>query len=352
MINAIKKLLLACFIITLSLELSANLKYQNDDIKVMIYFSYGDKKGVDARVKGNVISISTAEDLPQAGLAETIEGKTKATVRLIDKEGIHPESIMYVIDKNNLVVSKFQVRYLFNNRTFGDMLVGYGSFRLAKEGYRVVHLVANNKSGDSFIYKARGDYFDRIGDQGRAITEYKKSIEMDMQNPAPRFALGLVYYKNEIYNYAYAELIVAYKNINTLYDNEDKFILLKSLAEIQGIEAYKNVNSFENRVKFRKEGIKFCKEALRINQDSIDVNYLLGEFYMRKIDSATDDDKLARDMFLKVIELSPQHSGANIRLAELYIKHNNKEKGLYYAKKALDLDRSNQKALEIIKSNE
>jgi tetratricopeptide (TPR) repeat protein len=352
MINVIKRLLIVCFIITLSLELSANLKYENDNTKIRIYFSYNDKIGEEAIVKGKVISFSSSEDLPQAGLADKIEDRTKATVRLIDKVGIHTESIMYVIDSNNIVVSKFQVRYLFNNKTFGDMLVGYGSFKLSREGYRVAQIIANDKMGDAFIFKARGDYFYRIGDQGRAIVEYKKSIEMDVKNPSPRLSLGLIYYKNEIYNYAYAELIAAYNNIKTLYDNEDKFILLKSLAEIQGIEAYKNANLFENRIKYRNDGIKFCKEALKINKDSIDVNYLLGEFYLRKIDSATDDDKLARDMFLKVVALSPLHSGANIRLAELYIKHDNKEKGLYYAKKTLESDSANQKALEIIKSNE
>jgi Tfp pilus assembly protein PilF len=352
MIHLIKRVLIVCFIITFSLKLSANLKYENDNLKVKIYFSYNDKKGEDAIVKGKIISFSTSEDLPQTGLPDTVESKSKVSVRLIDKVGIHPESIMYVIDSNNIVVSKFQVRYLFNNQTFGDMLVGYGSFRLSKEGYRVVQVITNDKMGDSFIYKARGDYYYRIGDQGRAITEYKRSIELDMKDPAPRLSLGLIYYKNEIYNYANAELMAAYNNIKSLYDNEDKFILLKSLAEIQGIEAYKNVNRVENRVKYRNDGIKFCKEALRINQNSVDVNYLLGEFYLRKIESSADDDKLARDMFLKVIEISPLHPGANLRLAELYIKHNNKEKGLYYAKKALESDNANQKALEILKANE
>ena len=340
------------FIIALPLKLFANLKYETDNIKVMIYFSYSDQKGIDAVVKGKIISISTSEDLPQIGLADTVESKSKATVRLIDKNGIYPDDVLYVINENNVVVSKFKVRSLFNTKSLGDMLIGYGSFKLTKESFRVVQVVTNNMSGDAFIYKARGDYYYRMGDQGKAISEYKKSIELDMKNPAPRLALGLVYYKNEIYNYAYTEMMVAYNNITTLHDNEEKFILLKSLAEIQEIEAYRNVNNFENRIKHRKDGIKFCKEALAIHKNSVDVNYLLGEFYMRKIDDATDDDKLAREIFLKVIELNPMHSGANLRLAELYLKHNNKEKGLYYANKALESDRANQKALEIIKSNQ
>jgi len=175
---------------------------------------------------------------------------------------------------------------------------------------------------------------------------------MDRNNPAPRLALGLLYYKDEIYNFAYAELIVAYNSIRSLYDNEDRFILLKSLAEIRAIEAYKNTNIIENRIKFRKEGIKFCKEALKINKNAVDVVYLLGEFYYTNFENKSDDDKLARDTYLKVLELDKTHAKANSRLMELYIKHKNQEKGLYYAKKAAEYDPSNQKAREIIKPHE
>jgi len=333
-------------------SLSANLRYEKENLKLKIYFSYSDKIGQDAQVKGKIISISTSEELPENELSGVIQDKTKATVRLIDNEGLHTDNTLYVIDSNNIVVSKLHVKYLFDNKTLGNMLIGYGNFKLSGEGYRVVRAVADDKAEDSFIYKSRGDYYYRTGDKGKAIAEYKKAIEMDRSNPTPRLALGLVYYKDEIYNFAYAELIAAYKSISSLYDNEDRFVLLKSLAEIRAIEAYKNINLFENRIKFRKEGIKFCKEALRIHKKSVDVNYLLGEFYYRNIDNTTNDEKLARDMFLKVIDLDQTHSGANIRLSELYLKHNNKEKGLYYAKKAAESDPSNQKALEIIKPHE
>jgi tetratricopeptide (TPR) repeat protein len=347
-----KRFLIIAFIITLTFPASANLRFENENLKVTIFYSFSEKNGIEAVVKGKVISLCISEELPQTGLRDTMDDNTKVTVRLIDNKGIHAESDLYIIDPHNIVVAKFKAKYQFNNRTFGDMLIGYGNFKRSKEGYRVVQLIENPKSGDAYIYKARGDYFSNIGDQGKAISEYKKSIELDMKNPAPRLALGLIYYKTEIYNYAYAELIAAYNNMTTLYDNNDRFILLKSLAEIQSIEAYKNVNTFENRIKFRQEGIKFCKEALKLNKNSADVNYLLGEFYLRKIEGPADDDKLAREMFLKVIELNPLHPGANLRLAELYIKHNNSEKGLYYAKRALETDRTNQKALEIIKSYE
>lgn len=339
-------------VLIISLPLSANLKYDTDNLKMKIYFSYNDKTGQDALIKGKIISISTSEELPQNELSGEIQDKTKVTVRLIDKEGLHSDNTLYVIDANNLVISKLQIKYLFDNQTFGDMLVGYGNFKLSTPGLRVVQPITDAKAENSFIYKSRGDYYYRTGDKGKAIAEYKKAIEMDSGDPAPRLALGLVYYKDEVYNFAYSELIHAYDKISSLYDKEDRFTLLKSLAEIRAIEAYKNVNIFDNRVKFRTEGIKFCKEALRINKNSVEISYLLGEFYYRKIDTKTDDEKQARDMFLRVLELDQTHAGANSRLAELYLKHNNKEKGLYYAKRAAESDPSNQKALEIIKPHE
>lgn len=348
----LKQIISLAIVAVSAIPLSANLKYENNSLKTKIYFSYSDKVGQDAQVKGKIISISTSESLPDNELSGMVQDKTKVTVRLIDNEGLHSDNMLYVIDSNNLVVSKLQVKYLFDNKTMGNMLIGYGNFKLSDEGYRVVKTVTDHKAGDSFIYKSRGDYYYRTGDKGKAISEYKKAIEMDRSNPEPRLALGLVYYKDEIYNFAYAELFAAYNSMSSLYDNEDKYVLLKSLAEIRAIEAYRNVNLFENRVKFRKEGIKYCKEALKINKNSVDVTYLLGEFYYRKIESRTDDDKLARDMFLKVVELNQAHAGANMRLSELYNKHNNKEKGLYYAKKAAESDPSNQKALEIIKPYE
>jgi len=331
---------------------SANLKYDHDSLKTKVYFSYNDKIGQDALVKGKIVSISTSEELPENELSGGVSDKSKVTVRLINREGLHENNTLYVIDVNNIVVSKLQIKYIHDSRTLGNILVGYGNFKLSCEGFRVVMPLTEKNTEDSYIFKSRGDYYYRTGDKGKAINEYKKAIEMDRSNPSARLGLGLVYFKDEVYNFAYAELFAAYKHISSLYDNEDRFILLGTLAQVCFIEAYKNTNLYEHRIRFRKEGIKYCKEAMKINKNSVDASFLLGEFYYRKIDYKTDEDKLAKDMFLKVLELNQSHSGANIRLAELYIKHNNRQKGLYYAKKAAEADPSNQKALEILKSGE
>ena len=200
--------------------------------------------------------------------------------------------VLYVIDKNNLVVSKFTVKQIFYNQTFGYMLIGYGNLKLSGRDYRVAQAVNDPEANESYKYKSRGDYYHRTGDNGKAIAQYKKAIELNRNDSASRFALGMIYYNDKIYNFAYNEFKKAYDHIENIYDNEDRYVLLKSLAELCFLEAYHSNNLLENRKKFSKEGIKYCKEALRYNKKSVEVNSLLGDFYYMKIDKDQESDRL------------------------------------------------------------
>ncbi|HOP28495.1 MAG TPA: tetratricopeptide repeat protein [Spirochaetota bacterium] len=346
-----KKLFIASIIIFFVSHGSvyALYRYEQSTTKTKIFFNHNDKAGRDAMIMGKVLSLSSSEELAENDLSEISHEKTKATVRLFTSEKVFPANFMYVIDPNNIVVSKLEVKYLFNNKTFGDMLIGYGNFKLSNAGYRVVQLTMDSGKNDSYVEKSRGDYFTRIGDNGKAIAHYKKAIESDPGDPAPHLGLGLVYYKDMVYNFAYAELYKAYKYKDRLYDNEDKFMLLKALAEIRFIETYDNYNIPANRVKFRQEGIGYCREALRINSSSIDVNFLLAEFYYRGLQSGNGREEDARDRYQKVLELQPLHPKANLRMANYYIRNNKTKLALFYAKKAVEGDPGNREALELLK---
>lgn len=324
-------------------------KYEDSNKKTKIFFNQNDKSGKEAMIKGKVISLSSNDELAENDLSEISHEKTKATIRLFTGENVLPTNIMYVIDPNNIVVSKMEVKYIFNNKTFGDMLVGYGNFKLSNAGYRVVQLIIDSGKNNSYIEKSRGDFFTRSGDNGKAIAHYKKSIESDPGDPAPHLGLGLIYYRDSIYNFAYSELFKAYKNKDRLYDKEDKFILLKTLAEVRFIETYDNYNINSNRIKFRKEGIVYCRDALKLNPESVDVNFILAEFYYRGIGSDNINEEDARDRYQKVIELQPLHSRANFRLANYYIKNNKTKMAHFYARKAVEGDPANQEALELLK---
>jgi len=330
-------------------ESYALYRYEGTNLKTKIFFNHNDKAGREAMIMGKVLSLSSSEELAENDLSEISHEKTKATVRLFTSENVFPTNMMYVIDPNNIVVSKMEVKYVFNNKTFGDMLIGYGNFKLSNAGYRVVQLIIDSGKKDSYVEKSRGDYFVRSGDNGKAIAHYKKAIESDPGDPAPHLGLGLIYYKDAVYNFAYAELFKAYKFKDRLYDNEDKFVLLKSLAEVRFIETYDNYNIPENRIKFRKEGISYCREALRINPSSVDVNFLLAEFYYRGLESGNINEEDARDRYQKVLELQPLHPRANLRMANYYIKTNKTKMAHFYAKKAVEGDPGNQEALELLK---
>jgi len=340
--------LLLCLFILCS-DAYSLYKYEEKFLKTKIFFNKNDKEGKNAIIKGKIISISSSEEVHADDLSGSSHVKTKASIRLFTRENVYPTTTMYVIDPSNIVVSKLEIKYMFNSTTLGDMAVAYGNFALSNPGYRVAQIEMDSGKKDSFLLKSRGDYFERTGDSGKAIEQYKKAIESDPEDPSAHLGLGLIYYKDSIFNFAYSELSKAYKHKDRLYDNEDKFILLKSLAEIRFIETYDNYNIMENRIKFRKEGIKYCKEALRINPSSIDVNFLLGEFYYRGIGPDSSDEDSAKERYQKVTELYPIHPKANLRLANIFLKNNKPKMAHFYAKKALDGDPGNQEAMEILK---
>ncbi len=325
-----------------------NMKHHSENLKTRVFFTRTDTLGKDVIIKGVLLSISSSENLPENDISGIAREKTRATLRLYSSEGIKPNDILYIIDNNNLVVSKIEVKHFFSNKTFGQMALGYGNLKLSSEGCRVVQILEDHNSQWAFIHKSRGDLHARNGNKGMAISEYRKALEMDSKNPETRLALGLVYYSDNIYNFAYSELKKSYENIEILYDNEDKFILLQTLAELSFIEAYKNYNVQAMRTRFRNEGIKYCMDALKYNSRSPEINFLLGEFYLKNFDNSSNMDKEARDSFLKTVAENPGHSMANLRLAMLYFKHDNKEKGIFYAKKAIDADPANNEARELL----
>ncbi len=128
-------------------------------------------------------------------------------------------------------------------------------------------------------------------------------------------------------------------------------MLLKSLATLCFIEAYHSNNTMQIRKKFSKEGIRYCRDALKYNK-SAEIYNLLGDFYYMNLEKSDDNDKLAKDAYLKVIEIDTKDFNANYRLAGLYFRHKNNEKALYYIRKAVNRDPSNEEARELLKKLE
>lgn len=324
----------------------ANMIIRGERSRLKVFDSQTDVKGWTGVIKGIAIGFSSRENLSEDDLSAQKHDKTRATVRLYNKEGLRVGSILYVINNKNLIVGKLTVKSLFRSVSFGDMLIGYGNFILCNNGDRVVLRVFDEYAKYANVHKARGDYYLSTGETGKAISEYKRSIELDHGYPEAHFSLGKIYLKQDMLQFAFKEFSEAYRQIARFADNEDRYLLLKNMAEIRFREVLNSYLPYKLKNSYRKEGIQYGKEALSIYPSSVEVNYLMGMFYHRHPDNF---DTKAREYLLKVIESSPDHPGANIALAELYFKHKNKIKARRYITSALKSEPENKRAKQLLK---
>jgi tetratricopeptide (TPR) repeat protein len=332
--------------ILMALPVRSSMMVDAEKVRLKVFYSMTDREGWFAVQRGKIISYSSKDEYDAADLFGQAQDKSKATVRLYNAEGINEGDTLFVINDKNLITAKMVVRTIFKSASFGPMLVGYGNFRLSSVGDRVIQRAEDEKSRYAYIYKARGDYYENTGNQGEAVREYKNALQADKNNPSAHLALGLVYMKEGLDQFALRELEEGHRNINRLYDNEDKFLLLKSIADIHFHQVYESFIPEKLKVKYRAEGVKVCKEALKIYPKSERMYYYLGVFSFR---SSDPDDKAARDYLLKVIELNSSHSDAYVALSELYYRHENMEKARMYAEKAIEADHANEKAQKMLK---
>ncbi len=334
------------FIVVVSAGADANMILDKSHSRLKVFESQSDVKGWTAVVKGVIIGFSSREDLSEDDLSAYKHGKTRATVRLYNKEGLRAGSVLYVINNKNLIVGKLRVKQLFQSVSFGDMFIGHGNLILCNNGDRVVLRVFDEYSKYASVHKARGDYYLSTGETGKAISEYKRSIELDRGYPEAHFELGKIYLRQEMLQFAFKEFSEAYKQIARFNDNEERYLLLKNMAEIRFREVIDSYLPYKLKNSYRKEGIKYGKEALSIYPLSVDVNYLMGILYHKHPDNF---DTKAREFLLKVVESRPYHVGANIALGELYFKHRNRVKARRYITAALKSEPENKRARQLLK---
>ena len=311
------------------------------------YYTKGDSVGWDVELKGKIIGLGADQKIDYA-VADKVQDNTSASARLYNNLGILIGDLLYVVDDNNLIVGKMTVTSVFRTGTFGYLALGTGKLRLVSIGNRVVQRVNSNadKSKNAFVYRGKGDVSQESGETGKAINYYKNALSVDKNFPEAHLSLGYIYLNDDMLEYANVEFKQAEKNIKRLYDAEDRYYLYKGLSEVRFKQAYYvNINA-AIRARYIKEGIEYCKNALNIYPDSKEVNYYLGIFYYRNTEPS---DVLARDHLLKVISLDESNVEAYLALADLYDRHDNKEKAVTFAELALKIDPVNEKAKYYIK---
>jgi Tfp pilus assembly protein PilF len=335
-------ILFPCYLFPGEMILHENEKY------LKIFYTQSDNSGWNAELKGMIISTGADyginNDFDEEGikknLIEDVEGKTGVFVRLYNRLGINIGDILYVVNGSNLIIAKIKVVSIFESRSFGYLLTGSGEFGLTNSGDRVVQRSQDIARG-AYLNNARADYYKENNRAGEAIEYYKKTLDKDKGNPEAHISLANIYLESNMNQLAMREFKEAEKNSARLYDNEDKFLLYKGMCQVRFNEAYYTSIPDNLRNNYIKEGMEYSLKALEIFPDSREVNFYLGVFYYKNINPS---DEKARNQFLKVIGIDSENADAFIALAELYEKHNNKDRALSYAEQALKVDPANDRA--------
>jgi tetratricopeptide (TPR) repeat protein len=309
------------------------------------YYTQGETKGWNVELKGKIMVLG-ADLKVDSAVADKVQEHTSASARLYNNIGISLGDVLYIVDDNSLIVGKMKVTSVYKTDTFGYLVIGAGKLRLVNVGNRVVQRVSSDQNTNAFVYRGKGDISQDIGETGKAISYYKNALTVDRNNPEAHLSLGFIYLNDDMLEYANNEFKEAEKQERRLYDNEDKYQLYKGLTEVRFKQAYYIKTTNVLRARYIKEGIDYSKKALNIYPDSKEVNYFLGMFYYRNTEPS---EVLAKDQLLKVIKLDENNIEAYLALAELYDKHDNKEKAVLYAEQALKIDPANERVKFLIK---
>jgi tetratricopeptide (TPR) repeat protein len=327
--------------------------------KIVVFFSEEDHVGTIAVIKGIIAQTGLREfsTAKERELGQKIQGRTKATARLYSEEEVIPGSVLYIVNDRNLVVAKFTAMMVFKSVSFDRMCTGYGNFRAVKQDYRIVQKTMDSRASEAYLHIARGNYSMQMNDLSEAMIHFEKAVHYDSDNPEAHTGLGYIYLEQKMIPFAIREFDAAYESRKRVYDKEDKYLLLKGCAQARYYAVFYSelVKGNPVRDKYEEQGIRYAKEAAAVYPDSVEANFYLGMFYFDKSTDAltkieTENDVKAVDTMKKVITLKNDHFEAHMVIAKIYKKHGNKDRSLYYVKKAREIDPVNADSRELEKS--
>jgi hypothetical protein len=360
--NTIRCLFIIIMINTFfGISYGAKLYVEPGEDKLLIFFTEESKIGQKAILKGLISEIGAREfsTEKEKELGQSIQDRTKALIRLVDAVDIIPGNTLYVVNERNLIVARLSILTVFKSSSFEMMCVGYGNFRVSKQGYRVVQVANDDRSTDASGYCAKGNYYYDMGDQSKAIEYYQKSIGCDKTYPEAHSALGYIYLEQKLIPFAMKEFDIAYQYRARVYDKEELYLILKGSVESRYTAAFRSELPKGNKIRERyvDEGIRLANEAIKIYPESLDAHFYLGSFYYDRSTSdltriETENDKLVKDEMLKVLSFKEDHTEANMILAKLYRKHQMKEIALKFAEKAVSSDPKSIEARDLKKAIE
>ncbi|MCP5102317.1 MAG: tetratricopeptide repeat protein [bacterium] len=154
---------------------------------------------------------------------------------------------------------------------------------------------AEESPENPLIYYYRGFSFDKSGDPGKALDDYKKSLQLDPDLLISLSEVGKIYAKK-------GDLNNAVKHYKKAYDLDTKDILSLYNYAVCLINLGKN-----------DEALKVLEKLLTVDPKYADAFYQLGIIYL-----GTNDNAKAKEYLQKFIEMDPENS--NVAVAKEIIK--------------------------------
>lgn len=187
----------------------------------------------------------------------------------------------------------------------------------------------NKKEFRALSHYIMAGIYDRTGDTGRAITEYKQALRTDYQNATIHLDLAASYIKHNNIPQAVKELSLASQFAPEAVEPHAILALVYS-AQGKTDEA-------------RKEYETALKNASKLEPKNIEIYKSLGEFYISQ-----KRYKEAEDTYKLIVDLSGQDSQAYFYLASIYDEIGDRQQAVNSLQKAIELSPDYHEALNYL----
>ncbi len=206
---------------------------------------------------------------------------------------------LYKIDSENGTVC-YHLGELYAGQNFREEAIFHAE--------KSVELDPSNK----WFKKGLASVYSKFEITDKLITVFSELVDLDPENPDLNYELALAYANNDDFKKALEQLNILEEIIgaNEIVTEQKKQIhLIQGDFDAAVEESEKLIEAFPKEMKFRSS---------------------LGELYMGN--NLYDE---ALEVFEKMLEISPENPRSQLNLAEYYRKTANKDKSIFYLKKAI-----------------
>jgi len=212
---------------------------------------------------------------------------------------------------------KLKPDYWAGYNDLGKFYYNQGKFDEAIEEFKkVIKYTPNNYRGYSNV-GAMYYFLDRLVD-ARDMFEQSLNIQPNYNTYSN---LGVLYYKEE--NFARAVKMFE----EALSINDKDYLMWANLAAAQN---FTSTMKNESQSSYKK-AIALAEKELRVNPNDADVMSNLAAYY-----ADINDSTMARQLMIKSLNIAPDNSSVLYRAATINEHFNNREKALYWIRKALE----------------